>query len=163
MWVRSVGTRFPQRRHTDCIQRDCIGSDCKANVRPVWRKSNLSGATSNRKDFARISAIIFGAKYVWPPRPHQLPVGQPCAIMPHLFHPSRRARGERLEPKMTVQLVEITLQQQKLGGIRGDIQHYGIRKRGGNGSIFSASNGYLRNDEVIAGKFGKVQPAAIRK
>src|SRR5713101_2339155 len=42
------------------------------------------------------------------------------------------------------------------------MQYYGICKRGGNGSIFAARNGYLRNDEVIAGKLDKVEPAAIR-
>src|SRR5437667_1385600 len=82
--------------------------------------------------------------------------------MPHYFHPSRRTRGERLEPERAVQLTEMRLQQYKLRGIRCDILYYGICKRGGNGSIFAARNGYVRNDEVIAGKLDKVQPAAIR-
>src|SRR5437016_6714194 len=82
--------------------------------------------------------------------------------MPHYFHPSRRTRGERLEPERAVQLTEMRLQQYKLRGIRCDIQYYGICKRGGNGSIFATRNGYLRNDEVIAGKLDKVQPVAIR-
>src|SRR5947207_11326944 len=82
--------------------------------------------------------------------------------MPHYFHPSRRTGGERLEPERAVQLTEMRLQQYKLRGVRGDIQYYGICKRGGNRGIFAACNGYLRNDEMIAGKLDKVQPAAIR-
>src|SRR2546423_1492313 len=81
--------------------------------------------------------------------------------MRHHFHSSRRARGKRLEPELAVQLI-MSLHQHKLWGIRGDIQHYEIRNRGGNDSIFTARNGYLRNDEMLAGKFAKVQPGTIR-
>src|SRR5437867_2564185 len=82
--------------------------------------------------------------------------------MPHYFHPSRRTRGERLEPARADQLTVMRLQLYKLRGIRCDIQYYGICKRGSNRSIFAARDGYLRDDEVIAGKLDKVQPAAIR-
>src|SRR5437667_1528310 len=82
--------------------------------------------------------------------------------MRHYFHPSRRARGQRLEPERAIQLIVMKLRQYKLRGIRGDIEHYGIPNRGRNCSIFAARNGYLRNDEMLPGKFVKVQPAAIR-
>ena len=55
----------------------------------------------------------------------------------------------------------MSLPQKKLRGIARDIQDYGACHRGWNGCILATRYRYLRNDEVIAGKLAKVQPAAI--
>ena len=75
----------------------------------------------------------------------------------HNFRVSRRTRRQRLQPKRAVNYTETQAPNKEVvRNQRATSRTMGIAQLGVNGGILTARNRYLRNDEVIAGKLGKV-------